>query len=136
MKNFILPFVLILASFTFAAAQEKTAPRTEFTVELSAAAITIAPGAVQEVTLTLNRSKSYAKSNATFGLSSGLPDGVSVVFEPAEGVINSTTAKIEVAASTKPGNYLLILKTTIQQKNKGTTLKLVVTETGEAVTMN
>lgn len=136
MKNFFLPVVLAFAFISLANAQEKTAPRTEFTVEISSTTLTATPGTSQEVTLTLNRSKGYAKSSATFGLSSGLPEGITVSFEPAEGVINETTAKIDIAATTKPGSYLLILKTTIQHKNKGTTLKLLVTEAGEAVTMN
>lgn len=136
MKNFFLPAMLAFACFSLVNAQEKTAPRTEFTVEISATTLTATPGTSQEVTLTLNRSKGFAKSKVTFGLSSGLPDGVTVSFDPAEGLINETTAKIDIAAMTKPGNYLLILKTTIQQKNKGTTLKLLVTEAGEAVTMN
>jgi hypothetical protein len=136
MKKSIL--ILALSAITFIGfAQEKAAPRTEFTIDLSATTLETKPGQTKEVEINLTRSKSYLKSNAILGLSSGLPAGITVSFEPAEGVITSSIAKISIAENVKPGNYMIIFKGTIQQKNKGATLKLVVSEgTTDAVSMN
>lgn len=137
MKKSILLLALSATSF-IGFAQEKTAPRSEFIIELSANTLESTAGQTKEVEITLNRSKSFSKSKAVLGLSSGLPAGVTVNFEPAEGAINSSIAKINIAENTKPGSYMIIFKGTIQQKNKGATLKLVVTEggSGQAVSMN
>lgn len=132
MKNSI--FTLILALFaTVVLAQEKPAPQKEFTVELSASSLEIKPGQTKNVTVTLNRSKGFSKSKAVLGLSSGLPQGVTLTFEPAEGVITSTVATITVAETVKAGNYMIILNSTIQHKSKGATLKLVVVDAATEV---
>ena len=137
MKKYILTIVLATAAMTASVAQEKTAPRTEFTVELSTSSLEVKAGEIKELTLTLNRSKQYSKSKATLGLSSGLPQGVTVTFEPTDGVLESSVVKVAVAEHAKAGNYMIILNSTMQHKSKGATLKLVVTEgTGEAVSKN
>ncbi len=137
MKKYILTIVLATAAMTASVAQEKTAPRTEFTVELSTSSLEVKAGETKELTLTLNRSKQYSKSKATLGLSSGLPQGVTVTFEPTDGVLESSVVKVAVAEHAKAGNYMIILNSTMQHKSKGATLKLVVTEgTGEAVSKN
>jgi hypothetical protein len=135
MKNIILS-LLLAASSTALSAQEKIAPRSEFSVELSATTVEVKPGESKSVDITLNRSKSYAKSAAKLGLSSGLPDGVTVVFEPAEGVIDQSVARIAVGPEAKAGTYTIILNTVIQNKSKGKTLKLLINEAGNAVTRN
>jgi len=130
-KNFLL-FVWA-ACVVSATAQEKPAPRSEFAVELSASAIEIKTGESRDVTVHLNRSKAYSKSKGLLGLSSGLPEGVTVSFEPATDVTTEGIAKIAVAKTTKPGNYTLILNGTVEHKTKGATLTLTVRE-GESTT--
>src|SRR5690349_11284417 len=120
MKKSIL--ILALSAITLAGfAQETTAPRSEFIIDLSANTLEASAGQTKEIEITLNRSKSYSKSNAILVLSTGLPAGVTVAIEPAEGVITSSVAKITIAENTKPGNYMIIFKSTIQQKSKGAT---------------
>jgi uncharacterized membrane protein len=137
MKNFIATLTLAIATIMVSVAQEKPAPRTEYTVELSSSTLEIKPGETKDVTISLNRSKAYSKSKATLGISSSLPEGVTVTFEPAEGVVESSIAKISVAANTKAGDYRIILTSAMQNKNKGATLKLVVAEgTNDTVTRN
>jgi len=131
----ILYSLFILAGAVSAQAQTKEAPRSEFLVELSASAVEAKAGDSKTITVTLNRSKSFSKPKATVGLSSGLPQGVSVTFNPAEGVQESTQATITLDAQAKPGQYTIILNATILGKSKGATLKLVVAEpTAQAVT--
>ncbi|MFZ6010139.1 MAG: hypothetical protein ACOYXT_07285 [Bacteroidota bacterium] len=124
MKTFILS-TLILASFG-SMAQKKENPRTEFIMELSTHELEIKAGETKDVTVDLLRSKGYNKSKAKLGLSSSLPKDVTLVYDPAEGVMERSIAKITVAANAKPGTYQLMLNCTINNKSKGTILKLMV----------
>ena len=137
MKKYILTLVLFSFIGITSYAQNNAAPRTEFTAALSETALTVKPGESKNSTLTLNRSKSFSKSDATLGLSSGLPEGVHVTFSPAEGAISSSEVKVAVDETAKAGNYTIIIRSTIQNKNKGTTLKLTVLEKdGSVVSLN
>lgn len=78
-------------------AQQKNAPSTEFTLELSASTLDLKPGESKDVTVTINRSKSFSKADVMLGLSSGLPKGITIAYAPAEGLISSSTAKITAA---------------------------------------
>jgi hypothetical protein len=135
MKKILLTLTLALISVVVLA-QEKTAPRSEFTVELSSPSLEVKPGESKDVTITLNRSKSFAKSKVALGISSGLPEGVTVTFAPAEGVIGSSVATIAVAESAKAGSYTIILNSTMQNKSKGKMLKLVVNENAQQISLN
>lgn len=126
MKTFTLAITVLLATAVSVLAQDKTAPRTEFAVELSTTTLEITAGQTKEVTLSILSSKTFAKSKAQLKVSSGLPEGVQVTFEPAEGVLEKSAVTIAVAPQTAPGSYTLILNTTIRQKSKGATLRLVV----------
>jgi len=123
---------LILLAFVFAAvsingyAQEKTAPRTEFSVSLSENVVTIKPGETKQVTVSILRSKSYSRSDAKLGLSSSLPNGVTVGYEPAEGMFERSIVSFTAAPDSKAGEYKVILKTTVNNKIKGSIVKLVV----------
>lgn len=128
MKKMILTTIALMIAVVSSLAQEKITPRTEFTIALSSSSLEVKAGESSDVTVLLNRSKSYSKSNAVLTLSSGLPEGVSVTFEPSEGIIDQSVVKVSVAETTKPGNYMLIVNGTMQHKNKGATLKLIVKE--------
>lgn len=133
MKTLTLAITVLFATATSLLAQDKAAPRTEFSVDLSATTLEITPGQTKEVTLSILCSKSYSKSTAQLKLSSGLPAGVTVSFEPAEGVLERSVVTIAVAPQTAAGNYTLILNTTIRQKSKGATLRLTITDTAKTV---
>jgi hypothetical protein len=78
------------------------------------------------VTVSLIRSNAFSKSKAKLGLSSSLPAGISLSYEPSEGVIESSVAKITVSADAKAGTYLVLPNAIINNKSKGTTLKVIV----------
>jgi hypothetical protein len=129
MKNTILSLaILIITLGTIQAQEARSLPNTEFSLDLSETALNINTGESASIELGILRSKAYKKSNASLGLSSTLPEGVQVTFEPANGVIENTTVRITASASTKPGEYLLILKATLQNRTKGATLKLTVVD--------
>ncbi len=80
----------------------------------------------KDVTVTINRSKSYSKADVVLGLSTSLPKGITITYEPAEGLISSSIAKITADEDAQAGNYTIILSGEIRNKKKGGTLKLVV----------
>jgi hypothetical protein len=124
----IFPFILILsvAVVSAAIAQDKTAPRTEYSVSLSEKVVNLKPGETKPITVSLLKSKSYSRSKAKLGLSSTLPEGITVAFEPAEGVFDESVASIAANSTAKDGEYQIIIKTTINNKIKGSIVKVVV----------
>lgn len=129
MKKLVLSVLAVVAVTFSVAAQDKVAPRTEYSVSLSENKIQVKPGESTELTVSILRSKSFSKAQAKLGLSSGLPEGITIGFAPAEGLFESSVATISVAPNTKEGEYQLILKTTLNNKIKGTIVKLSVTST-------
>jgi hypothetical protein len=124
-RLFLLAFVFSAVSIT-GYSQEKTAPQTDFTVSLSENVVTIKPGETKQVTVSILRSKSYSRTQAKLGLSSSLPEGLTVAYEPAEGMFESSVATFTAAADSKAGEYQVILKTTLNNKIKGSIVKVVV----------
>jgi uncharacterized membrane protein len=126
MKKLLLSLLAVAAVTVTVAAQDKVAPRTEYSVSLSENKIQVKPGESKEITVSILRSKSFSRSEAKLGLSSGLPEGVTVTYAPAEGMFDSTVATITVAPDAKEGEYQVILKATLNNKTKGSIVKLVV----------
>lgn len=129
MKKLILSVLVVAAVALTVVAQDKVAPRTEYSVSISESKIQVKPGESKEVTVSILRSKSFAKAQAKLGLSSALPEGITIGFAPAEGLFESSVATISIAPNTKEGEYQLILKTTLNNKIKGSIVNLTVTST-------
>jgi hypothetical protein len=133
-KLFLLAIVLLVAaSVNDSYAQEKTslsggktAPRTEYSVSLSENVVKLKPGETKQLTVSVLKSKGYSRSATKLGLSSSLPAGVTVAYEPAEGMFESSVASFTAAADSKAGEYQVILKTTVNNKIKGSIVKVVV----------
>jgi hypothetical protein len=114
----------ILVSFTVSAFAQ--APRTEYSVSLSEKVLTLKAGETKQLTVTLNKSKSFSKSGAKLGLSSSLPAGVTLAYEPAEGKFDSSVATFTASADAKAGEYQIIIKSTMNNITKGSVVKMVV----------
>lgn len=125
-KLFPLVLILSVAVVSTAIAQDKTVPRTEYSVSLSEKVVNLKPGETKPITVSLLKSKSYSRSKAKLGLSSTLPEGITVGFEPAEGVFDESVASIAANSTAKDGEYQIIIKTTINNKIKGSIVKVVV----------
>ena len=139
MQKLLLSLLALVAVTVTVAAQDKVAPRTEYSVSLSENKIQVKPGESKEITVSILRSKSFSRNEAKLGLSSGLPEGVTVTYAPAEGMFDSAVATITAAADAKQGEYQIILKTTLNNKTKGSIVKLVVGEGAiakDAITAN
>jgi uncharacterized membrane protein len=125
-KLLLFAFVLAAASVNYGYAQEKAAPRTDFSVSLSENVITIKPGETKSLTVTILKSKSFSRSDVKLGLSSSLPEGLTVAYEPAEGKFESSVATFTASADAKAGEFQVVLKTTMNNKTKGSIVKVVI----------
>ena len=124
MKTLITLSFLFVAALTFGQTAER--PRTEFTIDLSESILTLKPGETKQVTVSIARSKYYAKEKATLGFLSSLPQGITVTYEPKEGNFDSSVATIVAAPDAAAGAYQLVLSGMLSTKKKGTILKLNV----------
>jgi uncharacterized membrane protein len=123
--KFIL-FVAILLAFVSSYAQHVDIPQKEFTLSLENESIVLSRGENKKIDVRILKSKSYQKSNVQLGLSSGLPSGITLSFDPEKGNVDSSVATITAAADTSPGEYTVIVNATMNYKTKGSILKIVV----------
>jgi hypothetical protein len=138
MKRFLLLTIVFAAVSLTGYAQEKTAPRTDYSVSLSENLITIKPGESKQLTVTIVKSKAFSRSTVKLGLSSSLPEGLTVAYEPAEGKFESSVATFTAAADAKAGEFQVILKTNLNNKIKGSIVKVVINSSvaNDAVSKN
>lgn len=135
MKIIYLISTLLLVGL---AAEAQVTPRSEFTIQLSKNLLEVKAGTSTEFTVTISRSKTYTRSKGKLGFSSALPEGVSITFEPAEGLFESSIATVTLDQKVKPGQYQIIVNAELNRTRKGSVLKLVVPERkgNEIVTVN
>jgi hypothetical protein len=126
MKTLTFVSALLLLTVSSLSAQNPIVAKNEFLISLSSDKLEIKPGETKELTVSLIRSKSFSKGKASLGFSSSLPAGLALTYEPVNNSIDQSTARIVASADMKPGTYIIVLKGTINNKDKGTTLKLVV----------
>ncbi len=129
MKKYIyLLFVLMISLSHETFAQKES----EFSIALPASEIEMKAGESREITVNLTRSRGYTKAKAKLGVSSTLPKGITISYEPQEGLIHESIAKITVEAGTPAGTYVLIPNCTMNYISKGTLLKLTIPGSGSA----
>jgi hypothetical protein len=127
---FTFPLLFVAA---LVMAQTKVAPRTEFTIDLSESNLTIKPGESKQVTVSIARSKYFAKEKAILGLQNSLPQGVTISYEPKEGNFETSVAIISVAPDTAVGVHQIVLNAMISTKKKGSILKLSISNDEVAI---
>ncbi len=98
----------------------------DFTIDLSESSIAIKPGESKQVTVSIVRSKYFAKEKAVLGLQSALPQGVTLTYDPKEGNFDNSNALISIAADATPGTYNIVLSATLNTKRKGSILKVTI----------
>jgi uncharacterized membrane protein len=119
MKTFLTVFFLFAAAVSFAQTKD-------FTIDLSESSVSIKPGESKQVTVSIVRSKYFAKEKATLGLQSALPQGITLTYEPKEGNFENSNALISIASDATPGTYNIVLSATLNTKRKGSILKVTV----------
>ena len=119
---------LFLLFFGLTAMAQTTAalPAKEFALQLSEDNVNIKPGESHPITVSIFRSRAFAKGSVKLGTSSVLPQGITLQFEPSEGHIDTSVVTVSIDAMVIPKSYQIIIKGDVYNKIKGTTLKLVV----------
>ncbi len=115
-----------IALLVFAALMATAQTRQEFSLNVSESTITLKPGETRQVGISIVRSKGFTKGDVTLSLSNALPTGITVTYDPAVGHFDVSTATITASPTATAGTYQLVLNATIQNKVKGTILKVAV----------
>ncbi len=114
----LLSLLIMLPSFVFTG--------DEFKVTLEKSEIEMKAESSQSLEINIQRFQGFKNAKGKMGLSSPLPQGVTVKFDPAEGVMDKTSVSINVDNKVVAGTYDIILNSTLNHKTKGTILKLIV----------
>ena len=133
MKLTILSILLFLSAY-WAFGQE--IPATEFQSSLSSTILSLHAGDSKDVKVTLRRSKAWRKSAATLSIPAGLPEGVAISFEPANGYFNESIMKVTIDPDAKPGNHTILVRTEMRHLKKGNLLRLEIGNQSIANTAN
>lgn len=118
--------VLLLLSASLSYAQSNQAPEKEFTVSLSDENVILKPGETKTVDIKILKSKAYQKGKIKMGVSSALPKGLTLSFDPETGNTDVTKATITALSDATPGIYNVIVNATVNYKIKGSILKVTV----------
>jgi len=98
----------------------------EFEISLEKDVLEAQRESIHTLKINIQRYQGYLKSKAKMGISSTLPPGVSIQFDPVEGFIDKTNASISIGGQAAPGTYSIILNSTLNNKTKGVILKLII----------
>lgn len=116
---------LMLVALTVSG-QNLEIPQNEFALSFSKELLELPRGEKAELEILILKSKSYQKSKVKMGVSSGLPTGVTITFNPDKGTFDSTLANVSIQADATPGQYMPILNATLNNKTKGSIVKLLI----------
>jgi hypothetical protein len=119
----LLPLMLVALSVS---GQNLEIPQNEFALSLSTEELVLSRGEKGELEILILKSKNYQKSKTKMGVSSSLPKGVTITFNPGKGTFDSTQANVSIQADATPGLYMVILNATLNNKTKGSILKLLI----------
>ena len=86
--------VMLISASIVGYAQQVEVPQKEFTLSLSDETVTLARGENKKVDIRILKSKSYQKGKMKMGLSSSLPNGITLSFDPEKGDGDSSQATI------------------------------------------
>ena len=122
----VIPLLTLLMVASEVNGQDLEIPQNEFGLSFSKEQLELARGDTGELEILILKSKGYQKSKARMGISSSLPKGVTITFNPDQGTFDSSMATILIQADATPGQYILILNATLNNKTKGSILKLQI----------
>ena len=128
MKNLILSVIALIGFVQFESKAQTKSERFDYKLEIASDAIQLKAGSTTQVDLNLIRGGRYKNHAATLGLSSALPAGIAVQYEPALNVMEKSLITISSTKETKPGVYYIGIKATILNNIKSTLLKVEVKE--------
>ena len=107
-------------------AQNLEIPQKEFIIYCCKEQLELSRGENKQLDINILKSRGYQKSKTKMGLSSSLPKGVAITFDPDKGNFDSTKANILIDEDAAPGEYSIILNATLNYTTKGTILNLLI----------
>ena len=122
----VIPLLTLLLLASTVKGQDLEIPQNEFRLSFSREQLVLSRGNSGKLEILIPKSKGYQRSKAKMGISSSLPKGVTITFNPDEGTFHSSIATISIQADAMPGQYILILNATLNNKTKGSILKLQI----------
>jgi hypothetical protein len=117
---------LNMLNVPLAKCQNIAIPQKEFRV-FTDDSINVEKDSQKKIDVLVLRSKRF-KRKVRMDVTSSLPQGVDISFDPRQGNFDSCVATINVSATAKPGTYLVIISGTIKSKSIGRVLKLTVAD--------
>ena len=118
--------LLLLGAAAFGYCQQVEIPAKEFALSLSDETVTLARGENKTVEVRILKSKGYQKAKMKMGVSSSLPSGVTLTFDPDKGEGDLSRATITALPEAQPGTYSVIVNATLNYKTKGSVLKIAI----------
>ena len=129
MKANNMPFLLALLLMNLdIQAQNVDIPEKEFALSLSAHKLELSRNESGHLDIGILKSKGYRNYRVKMGISSSVPKGVTIVFDPEGGNFDFTKVSVLVSNEAVPGTYMLILNATLSHHTKGSILKLIIKE--------
>ena len=122
----VIPLLTLLMVASEVNGQDLEIPQNEFGLSFSKEQLELARGDTGELEILILKSKGYQKSKARMGISSSLPKGVTITFDPDKGTFDSSMATISIGSDASRGQYILILNATLNNKTKGSILNLQI----------
>jgi len=119
-------FVILIFASIASYAQQVEIPQKEFTLSLSDETVTLARGEKKNIDIRILKSKAYQSKKMKMGLSSPLPEGIILSFDPENGAADLSQATITALPDAKPGTYSIIVNATMNYKTKGSILKVSI----------
>jgi hypothetical protein len=126
-KKITLVLILMAASL-MAVSQNLEIPQKEFSLSFSEGRVELSRGETGQLNIGVLKSKEYRNRKVQMGISSSVPKGVTIAFDPDKGNFDFTKANISVGGDAVPGTYWLILNATLSYKTKGSIVKLTIKE--------
>ncbi|MBS1508508.1 MAG: hypothetical protein JSS79_17855 [Bacteroidetes bacterium] len=116
----------LLAISLTVGAQNVEIPHRDFSLSFSNDKMELARGETTQMDINILKGEGYRKGKVKMGLSSSVPEGVKITFDPDNGNFDSTKVNVSANANALPGTYSLILSATLNYKTKGSILKLTI----------
>lgn len=118
MKLFYASLFILVGSFS-SVAQNSLEPRDEFGLFLPNTSIKVHRGDSTVVTLTILKSKGFAKAKIILNVKSDLPKGIFIKTSPEIGIFDNTTITIIVLEEAQVGYASLNITAEMRQIKKG-----------------
>ena len=126
MKPLFFSAVLFILFVGNTFAQTAEVPQKEFSIAIESNTIEMKANETKKLNVTILKSKSFQKGKVQMSISSTLPAGVTLTFNPDKGSFEISEVTLSTSSETIAGQYSIIISATVNYKTKASILKLIV----------